>query len=76
MNKEILKEALKTDNKKEALKQLDPLIGYLKEMLQGGTTIKNARRHLMNRGIGEDAATNLIDIAELRASKMTYYKLR
>ena len=67
MRKEDLEKALKTDDKKEVLRMINPIIEYLKNMLASGVLKRNAIKHLENKGFNNEASLNLVDIAEVRA---------
>lgn len=64
----------KTATTEEQLNFLNPLIEIASQMLIAGVLKKNVVRHFTNKGLYIDAATNLMELAELKAEELSHYK--
>tara|TARA_R110000851_G_scaffold186207_1_gene335510 strand:- start:281 stop:499 length:219 start_codon:yes stop_codon:yes gene_type:complete len=65
---------LKTATKEEQLNSLRPLIDLGTKMLMAGTLKKNVVRHFTNKGLSLAIGTNLMELAEFNAEKLSHYK--
>ena len=61
---------MKTSIKQQQLDYLNPLIEYASQMLLAGTLKKNVVRHFELRGLTNEAATNLMELGEVRAESL------
>lgn len=58
------------------LEKLNPAIELAKDMLLAGTLKKNVVSHFTNKGMTVAIATNLMELGEFRASKLSHYKFK
>ena len=65
--KQKLIDALASGDKKTAMKIMEPLFDYAYKMLIGGVLSKNVIQGFVNRGISVESATNIVEVAMVRA---------
>ena len=72
------KQTMKTLTKQqiELKEKLNPVIEVASKMLLGGTLKKNVVRYFENKGFTSKASLNILEMAEIRASKLSYYKFK
>lgn len=66
----------KSLTREQQLEFIDPIIQVASDMLLAGTLKKNVVRFFTNRGFSLEAGTNLMEVAEVRAEKLSYYKFK
>jgi hypothetical protein len=69
-------EEFKSATKNEQLKFLSPLIKIASDMLLAGVLKKNVVRFFLNKGVKQDAAENLVELAEIEAEELSHYKFK
>lgn len=69
-------EQFKNSTSEEKIGFLNPLIELALKMLQSGVLKKNIIRHFTNKGLPIEAASDLLEIASLRAEKFSHYKFK